>query len=78
MEVFNLGCGGDGHTIREVIDCARRVTGREIPVEVGPRRDGDPPVLVASSVKATRELGWKPRREQLGCDYRVGVEVDEN
>jgi UDP-glucose 4-epimerase len=65
MEVFNLGCGGDGHTIREVIDCAGRVTGREIPMEVGPRRDGDPPVLVASSAKATRELGWKPKRERL-------------
>jgi UDP-glucose 4-epimerase len=65
MEIFNLGCGGDGHTIREVIDCARRVTGRDIPVEVGPRREGDPPVLVASSMKATRMLGWKPTRERL-------------
>jgi UDP-glucose 4-epimerase len=65
MEVFNLGCGGEGHTIREVIDCARRVTRREIPVTVGPRRHGDPPVLVASSSKATRDLGWRATREQL-------------
>jgi UDP-glucose 4-epimerase len=65
MEIFNLGCGGNGHTIREVIDCARRVTGRDIPVEVGPRREGDPPVLVASSVKATRTLEWKPQRTRL-------------
>jgi UDP-glucose 4-epimerase len=65
MEVFNLGCGGDGYTIREVIDCASRVTGREIPVEIGRRREGDPPVLVATSAKAARELGWKPKRERL-------------
>jgi UDP-glucose 4-epimerase len=65
MNVFNLGCGGDGHTIREVIDCARRVTGRTIPIEIGPRREGDPPVLVATSAKAMRELGWKPKRERL-------------
>jgi UDP-glucose 4-epimerase len=65
MEIFNLGCGGDGHTIREVIECARRVTGREIPVVIGPRRPGDPPVLVASSVKATRDLGWRPRHQRL-------------
>jgi UDP-glucose 4-epimerase len=65
MEVFNLGCGGQGYTIREVIDCARRVTGRDIPVKVGARREGDPPVLVSSSAKAARELGWKPKRERL-------------
>ena len=65
MEVFNLGCGGNGHTIREVIDCARAITGVDIPVEVGARREGDPPILVASSAKATRELGWKPKQEKL-------------
>ncbi|HKY22111.1 MAG TPA: UDP-glucose 4-epimerase GalE [Vicinamibacterales bacterium] len=64
-DVFNLGCGGEGYSIREVIECARRVTGREIPTVVGPRRDGDPPVLVASSHKAARELGWRPTRERL-------------
>ena len=63
--IFNLGCGGEGHSIREVIDCARRVTGREIPAHVGPRRPGDPPVLVASSERAARELGWRPTRERL-------------
>lgn len=65
MDVFNLGCGGQGHTIREVIDCARRVTGREIPVREGPRRDGDPPILVAASDKAMHGLGWKPTRARL-------------
>ena len=65
MEVFNLGCGGQGHSIREVIDSVRKVTGREVPVTVGRRREGDPPVLVASSAKASRELGWRPSRAEL-------------
>ncbi len=63
--IYNLGCGGDGHTIREVIDCAANVTGRRIPTVVGPRRPGDPPVLVAASDKSRRELGWRPTRDRL-------------
>jgi len=62
---YNLGCGGEGHSIREVVDCARRVTGRKIDAHVGPRRAGDPPVLVASSEKAMRELDWRPKRQRL-------------
>ena len=65
MEIYNLGCGGDGHTIREVVGCAEKVTGKPIATAAGPRRPGDPPVLVASSDKARRELGWKPSRERL-------------
>jgi UDP-glucose 4-epimerase len=65
MEVYNLGCGGEGHSNREVISCAERVTGKPIATVQGPRRPGDPPVLVASSDKARRELGWKPTRERL-------------
>ncbi len=63
--VYNLGCGGDGFTVREVLDAARAVTGKNIPLTVGPRRAGDPAVLVASSDKIRRELGWKPRHESL-------------
>jgi UDP-glucose 4-epimerase len=62
--VFNLG-NGHGFSVREVIESARRVTGHAIPAEVRPRRPGDPAVLVASSEKAIRELGWKPRYTQL-------------
>jgi UDP-glucose 4-epimerase len=62
--VFNLG-NGKGFSVKEVIESARRVTGHPIPVEVHPRRAGDPAVLVASSEKAIRELGWKPRYENL-------------
>lgn len=64
-EIYNLGCGGEGHSIREVIECAGRVTGQAIRTKRGPRRPGDPPVLVASSEKARRELGWRPKRERL-------------
>ena len=62
--IFNLG-NGQGFSVREVIESARRVTGHPIPAEVCPRRPGDPAVLVASSEKAICELGWKPRYTQL-------------
>jgi UDP-glucose 4-epimerase len=62
--IYNLG-NGQGFSVREVIESARRVTGHPIPAEVHPRRPGDPAVLVASSEKAIRELGWTPRYTQL-------------
>jgi UDP-glucose 4-epimerase len=62
--VFNLG-NGQGFSVREVIGSARRVTGHAIPAVAEPRRPGDPAVLVASSEKAIRELGWKPQYSQL-------------
>ncbi len=57
--VFNLG-NGQGFTVLEVIEAARRVTGVDIAFERAPRRAGDPPVLVASSSKARNLLGWMP------------------
>jgi len=57
---YNLGTGR-GYSVREVIRAAEEVTGRKVPVKEGPRRPGDPPVLVAASEKVQRELGWKPR-----------------
>jgi len=62
--IFNLG-NGTGFSVREVIESARRVTGHPIPAENHPRRPGDPAVLVASSEKAIREVGWKPKYTQL-------------
>jgi UDP-glucose 4-epimerase len=62
--IYNLG-NGQGFSVLEVIESARRVTGHAIPAELCPRRPGDPAVLVASSEKAIRELGWKPRYTQL-------------
>jgi UDP-glucose 4-epimerase len=62
--VYNLG-NGKGFSVLEVIESARRITGHPIPVEIHPRRAGDPAVLVASSEKAIRELGWKPLYTKL-------------
>lgn len=67
--VYNLG-GGSGCSVREVIEAAREVTGRPIPTRRASRRPGDPAVLVASSERARRELGWEPRKQ----DLRVIVE----
>ncbi|QHS23322.1 UDP-glucose 4-epimerase GalE [Virgibacillus sp. MSP4-1] len=61
---FNLG-SGQGFSVKEVIETAREVTGKEIPAEVAPRRAGDPAKLVASSDKAKKILGWNPKRESL-------------
>ncbi|MDA0633000.1 UDP-glucose 4-epimerase GalE [Nonomuraea sp. MCN248] len=63
-QIFNLG-NGTGFSVREVIEVCRAVTGHEIPAVVGPRRAGDPAVLVASSERIQRELGWKPERTEL-------------
>jgi len=62
--IFNLG-SGQGFTVRQVIESARRVTGHPIPVIEEPRRPGDPAVLVASSDKIKSELGWKPNFPEL-------------
>jgi UDP-glucose-4-epimerase GalE len=61
---LNLGTGR-GHSNREVIQAAERVTGKKIPVKEGPRRAGDPPQLVAAADKARDVLGWKPRYPDL-------------
>lgn len=62
--VYNLG-SGNGFSVKQVIEIARNVTGRDIKVVTEPRRAGDPAVLVASSARARRELGWQPKRERL-------------
>jgi UDP-glucose-4-epimerase GalE len=56
---YNLG-NGEGVSVREVIQSVERVTGRAVAVRIGPRRAGDPSVLVASSARIRRELGWTP------------------
>jgi len=58
--IYNLG-NGQGYTVREVIEAARAITAHPIPAVDAPRRPGDLPVLVASSAKIRRELGWQPR-----------------
>ncbi len=62
--IYNLG-NGTGFSNLQVVDAARAVTGAELPVEIAPRRDGDPATLVASSERARAELGWIPARNTL-------------
>ncbi|WP_297406110.1 UDP-glucose 4-epimerase GalE [uncultured Cetobacterium sp.] len=62
--IYNLG-NGEGFSVKEVIDVARKVTRHEIPAEISPRREGDPAKLVASSEKAMKELKWKPKYSSL-------------
>lgn len=62
--IYNLG-NGRGFSVRQVVEVARQVTGHAIPAKDAPRRPGDPAVLVASSEKIRRELGWQPRYPEL-------------
>lgn len=62
--ICNLG-SGSGFSVKEVLDSARQVVGRPIPHQYGPRRPGDPPILVASNDRAQEVLGWQPTRGSL-------------
>lgn len=57
---YNLG-NGKGFSVREVVDAVREITGHPVPAEITARRHGDPPILIADSIKIRDELGWKPR-----------------
>ena len=61
---YNLG-NGQGFSVQEVIQTARDVTGHPIPAEIGPRRPGDPDILIADSTTIKRDLGWKPQYTDL-------------
>jgi UDP-glucose 4-epimerase len=63
-KVYNLGSGA-GFSVRQVIDTCREVTGHPLPALSAPRRPGDPAVLIASSLRAEQELGWRPSRTEL-------------
>jgi UDP-glucose 4-epimerase len=62
--IYNLG-NGTGYSVRQVVETARAVTGREIPVREEGRRPGDPAALVASSQKIRDELGWVPKKPEI-------------
>ncbi len=62
--IFNVGTGA-GHSVKEVLAAAERVTGKKVPFTTGPRREGDPPSLIADSSKLQSTLGWKPTRTDL-------------
>lgn len=61
---YNLG-NGDGYSVRQVIECCEKISGKKIPAVEKPRRPGDPPKLVAAADKAKNELGWKPKFPKL-------------
>ncbi len=63
-DAFNVGTGS-GLTVMEVLRAVEEVTGKKVPYIVGPRRDGDPPVLVADSAKLQGKLGWAPKRSEI-------------
>jgi UDP-glucose 4-epimerase len=63
--IYNLGCGGAGYSVKQVLETAREVTGKNIAARMAPRRAGDEAVLIASSEKIKRELGWKPEFQDL-------------
>jgi UDP-glucose 4-epimerase len=63
-QVYNLG-NGNGFSNRQVIDVVRAVTGHPVPVEIAPRRAGDPAILVAASDRAQADLGWQPSKPDL-------------
>jgi UDP-glucose 4-epimerase len=67
--VCNLGAG-DGASVLQVIDAVRRISGKRVPYRIAERRPGDPAVLVASSVRAQSELGWRPRFAALDAIVR--------
>ena len=62
--IYNIG-NGHGFSVREIIEAVRRVTGKPVEVVEEPRRPGDPAVLIASSEKIMRELGWKPEHDSI-------------
>jgi UDP-glucose 4-epimerase len=77
MEPGHLSCNlgsGSGFSVLQMLEAARSVVGREVPHEFGPRREGDPAVLIASNGKAHDVLGWQPRRgtldEMIGSAWR--------
>ena len=63
-DIFNLGSGA-GFSVLEIIEAAREVTNHPIPIEISPRREGDPAILIASSAKARRILNWNPQYENI-------------
>lgn len=75
-DVFNCGYG-HGYSVREVVDMSKKITGVEIPATIGPRRAGDPPVLVADSSKLKARLKWVPKFDSLEYIIRTAWEWEK-
>ncbi|MFB3904683.1 MAG: UDP-glucose 4-epimerase GalE [Acidobacteriota bacterium] len=76
-DAFNLGTG-QGYSVKEVIEAARKITGCSVRVNVAPRRAGDPPALVADAQKAYRTLNWKPEHSDLDTVIRTAWQWELN
>jgi UDP-glucose-4-epimerase GalE len=76
-DAFNVGTG-TGHSVMEVLRAVEEVTGRTVPFEIGPRREGDPPVLIANSDRLKRALGWKPRFPELTDIVTTAWQFEKN
>lgn len=76
-DAFNVGTG-EGHSVMEVLRAAEEATGRTVPFETGPRRAGDPPILVANSDKLKRTLGWKPKFPDLSDIVTTAWQFEKN
>ena len=69
---------GTGHSVFEVLRTVEEVTGEKVPYTIGPRREGDPPALVADSAKLRQALGWKPQYEGLRQIVATAWEFEKN
>jgi UDP-glucose 4-epimerase len=75
-EVFNVGTGA-GQSVREVLGAVEQVTGRKVPHQIGPRREGDPAILVADSDKLKRALGWRPKFVRIADIVATAYEFEQ-
>jgi UDP-glucose 4-epimerase len=75
--IFNCGYG-HGYSVREVLDSVQRVAGRPITIREEPRREGDPPSLVARADRIRAQLGWKPQLDDLDTIVRTALRWEEN
>jgi UDP-glucose 4-epimerase len=75
-DVFNVGYGR-GASVKEVIDTMKKVSGVDFKVEIGPRRPGDPAILVADSTKIREKMGWKPKYDDLEFICKTAYEWEK-
>ncbi len=74
---FNVGTGA-GHSVLEMLRAVEEVTGRTVPYQMGPRRAGDPPELIANSDKLQHDLGWKPKYTELTGIVETAWQFEKN
>ncbi len=76
-KIYNLG-SEKGFSVKEVLEMARKITSKKIPAKIKPRRIGDPPILIASSNKIKKELGWQPKYSDLETIIKTAWQFYQN